>query len=296
MASARRRRRAVLLIAAVALCVSALVLARGPALPPTTSMAPSHLDPAAAPAGGIPDATQPFLDDFNGVAGAPPDPANWVDYGPGCGAYASWGKIRCGASEHLDGRGHLVIGATPSAGAALQTKGRYGFTYGTMSAWIKMPSQPGYWPAFWALNGDQAGNEVFTGEIDATEVYTPRRETHPNAHVWDGGDEVWVTPDRAVMAGADLTQRFHKYSVDVEPGQLTFLLDDVRVRVVKKTASAPWAWGPEITRPNFLILDLAIRRASGRAPSRPASMLVDRVQVIPSANPRNRRLSGTRDR
>jgi hypothetical protein len=272
LAATRRAGCAVLLIAAVALCVS------------------------AAPTGGTPAATQPFLDEFDGVAGALPDPAKWVDYGPSCGAYASWGKIRCGASEHLDGRGHLVIGATPSAGAALQTKGRYGFTYGTMSAWIKMPSQPGYWPAFWALNGDQTGSEVFTGEIDATEVHAPRRGTHPNAHVWDGGDEVWATPDRAVMAGVDLTQRFHKYSVDIEPGRLTFLFDDVRVRVVKRTSSAPWAWGPEITRPNFLILDLAIRRAAGRAPSGPASMLVDRVQVIPSANPRNRRLGGLVDR
>jgi hypothetical protein len=98
------------------------------------------------------------------------------------------------------------------------------------------------------------------------------------------------------MAGVDLTQRFHKYSVDIEPGRLTFLFDDVRVRVVKRTSSAPWAWGPEITRPNFLILDLAIRRAAGRAPSGPASMLVDRVQVTPSANPRNRRLGGLVDR
>jgi hypothetical protein len=275
-----RRRRggpAVLLLPALVLCASALA-AGTTLLPTTTSMAPSHVGQSEA------SAAQPFLDDFNGVSGAPPNPAKWVDYGPKCGGYGSWGKIRCGTSEHLDGRGHLVIPATPSAGSALQTKGRYGFTYGTMSAWIKMPSQSGYWPGFWALNGDQTGRESLTGEIDATEVYTPRRGAHANAHVWHGPREVWGTPDLESMTGVDLTKGFHKYSVEVEPGRLTFFFDDVRVRVVKRSSSAAWAWGPRVTRPNFVILDLAIRRAPAPAPSRPAAMLVDRVQIIPSGS------------
>jgi hypothetical protein len=280
--SARRRWWAVVVLAAVALGVS--TLARGPTLLPTTSVAPTHVARSAPSDAAAPAATRPFLDDFDGASGARPDPANWVDYGPACGAYAPWGRIHCGASEHLDGRGHLVIPATPSAGSALQTRGRYGFTYGTMSAWIKMPPQPGYWPGFWALNGDQTGSEALTGEIDATEVYTPHRGTHPRAHVWDGPHHVWATSDLVSMTGVDLTRRFHKYSVDVEPGQLTFLFDDVRVRVVKKSSSAPWAWGRQVTRPNFLILDLAVRRGAEAAASRPASMLVDRVEVIPSGS------------
>ncbi|HMJ35923.1 MAG TPA: glycoside hydrolase family 16 protein [Baekduia sp.] len=280
MASARRRGRTIVLLPAALLCLGAL--ARGRTLLPATSTAPSHAGPHARPAAGLPDATRPFLDDFNGVPGARPDPAKWVDYGPKCGAYASWGKIRCGASEHLDGRGHLVIPATPSAGSALQTKGRHGFTYGTMAAWIKMPTEPGYWPSFWALNGEQTGSESLTGEIDATEVHTAGRGTHTNAHVWDGPRRVWRTRDLTSAAGIDLTKRFHKYSVRIEPGRMTFFFDDLRVRVVKRSSSTPWAWGPKITRPNFLILDLAIRRAPARAPSRSAAMLVDRVQVIPS--------------
>jgi hypothetical protein len=230
----------------------------------------------------MPSAAGTFVDDFNGPSGAPPNPATWVDYGPQCGAFAKWGKIRCGTSEHLDGHGHLVIPATPSAGSALQTKGRYGFTYGTASAWIKMPSEAGYWPAFWMLNGDQTGSQALTGEIDVTEVHTPDKGAHTNAHVWKGPDEVWGTSDRATKTGVDLSKRFHKYSVDVEPGRVTFSVDDVQVRVLKKKASAKWAWGPEITRPNFLILDLAIRRHSKPKPSASAEMLVDRVTVVPS--------------
>jgi hypothetical protein len=232
---------------------------------------------AASPAAGAAQAQAPFVDDFNGPAGSQPDPATWIDYGPGCGAFASWGKIRCGTTEHLDGRGHLVIPATPGAGSALQTKA-LGLTYGTIAAWIKMPSEPGYWPAFWALNGDQSGSESRTGEIDIAEVYTSRSGTHANAHVWDGGRERWETRDVEAMTHVDLSRRFHKYSVDISPGRIEFFVDDVSVRVVRKSSSPRWAWGPNVTRQNLLILDLAIRRA----PSRPASMLVDRVLVVPS--------------
>jgi hypothetical protein len=286
---ATRGARAALLLLLLIILLASVLWAIAPAprsTPRATTARASAPDPirlAAAAGAGTPAATQPFLDDFDGVAGAPPDPARWVDYGPHCGAYASWGEIRCGASEHLDGRGHLVIPASPSGGSALQTKGRYAFTYGTLSAWIQMPPRSGYWPAFWTLNGDQTGSEALTGEIDVTEVYTPSRRTHSNVHVWRGPRKLWATPDGPRAAGADLSQGFHEYSVDIEPGQITFLLDGVRVRSVKKSSAPRWAWGPDVTRPNFLILDLAVRRAARPAPSAPASMLVDRVQVIPVA-------------
>jgi hypothetical protein len=247
-----------------------------------TAPVPDAVALAAAEGAGTPAATRPLLDDFDGVAGAPPDPARWVDYGPHCGAYAPWGEIRCGASEHLDGRGHLVIPATPSGGSALQTRGRYAFTYGTVSAWIRMPARSGYWPAFWTLNGDQADSQALTGEIDITEVYAPGRRTDSTVHVWRGPRELWAAPARSHAAGADLSRGFHEYRVDIKPGQITFFVDDVRVRTLKKSSAQRWAWGPDVTRPNFLILDLAVGRAFGPGPAGPASMLVDRVQVIPS--------------
>jgi hypothetical protein len=231
-----------------------------------------------------PAATQPFVDNFDGPAGFPPDPLKWVDYGPKCGAYAGWGKIRCGTTERLDGKGHLVIPATPKAGAGLQTKGRYGFVYGTMSVWMKLPPQPGYWAAFWSLNGDQHGDESVTGEIDISEVYTGLPGTHANAHVWDGSEQVWDTPLFATAKNLDLTKRFHKYSVTITPGRMIFLLDDVPVRVVQKSPRTIWAWGPDVMRPNFMILNLAIRRPPGPRAKKPAALLVDKVQVVPAAS------------
>ncbi len=245
------------------------------------SAAPPFLaDPPPAWESSTPSARLPWVDNFRGPAGRRPDPARWTDYGPGCGAYGGFGLIRCGTTEHLDGHGHLVIPATPAAGAALQTRGLYGVVYGTISAWIKMPRQSGYWPAFWTLNGSQRGDEARTGEIDIAEAYIPDRGSHANAHIWVGSREVWSGADvRAAMA-VDLTRRFHKFSVRIAPGKLTFSINDRTVRVLRRSPRRVWAWGPVVTRPNYLILDLA--RGPFRAASKSARMLVDRVEVRPA--------------
>jgi len=261
---------------------AATAAAPSPSPAPSASATPSAPVTPSAPAAPSPPAATgaAFADDFDGAGGSAPDPAKWVDYGPGCGAYAGWGSIRCGAGEHLDGAGHLVVPATAAGGAGLQTKGRFGFVYGTMSAWIKMPAEAGYWPGFWSLNGTQTGAEALTGEIDATEVYTTWSGSNSNVHVWNGGTHLWSIPN--VLAGqhVDLSAGFHKYSVNVKPGKVTFFLDDAEVGSVSKgAAGTPWAWGPDVMRPNFLILDLAVGGAGQPAPSAPGAMLVDRVEV-----------------
>jgi beta-glucanase (GH16 family) len=251
------------------------------------SSTPATTEGAASPATATPQppagpAGPAFSDDFNGPAGAAPDPGKWVDYGPGCGGLGDWGNIACGTNERLDGQGHLVIPATPSSGSGLQTEGKFGFVYGTMSAWIRIPAQSGYWPAFWSLNGTQAGSEL-TGEIDTTESYTTWPGSTSTTHGWKGGTHLWDSP--AVVAGdkADLSSGFHKYSATIAPGKITYSLDDVEVgSVTKATAPGPWAWGPDVMRPNFLILDLAVGGAGQAAPSAPATMIVDRVEVTSS--------------
>lgn len=263
---------------------------QGPRLQVTAGPATSSAAPAgaASPAAATPPPApvQPsgppgpaFSDDFNGPSGAGPDPGKWVDYGPGCGGVGDWGSIVCGNNERLDGQGHLVIPATPSAGSGLMTLGKFGFVYGTMSAWIKIPSQSGYWPAFWSLNGTQTGNEL-TGEIDTTESYTTWPGSTSKAHGWNGGTHAWTVPDMVAGDKANLSAGFHKYSANVAPGKITYYLDDVPVgSIAKGSVPGAWAWGPDVMRPNFVILDLAIGGAGQAAPSGPATMLVDRVEV-----------------
>jgi hypothetical protein len=241
---------------------------------PTPSAAAGRPEQPATPEGGA-----AFSDDFDGPTGAAPDPGKWVDYGPGCGAHGDWGSIVCGSNEQLDGDGHLLIPATPSAGSGLMTQGRFGFVYGTMSAWVKMPPQSGYWPAFWSLNGTQAGDEL-TGEIDTSEVYSAWRGTTSTAHAWTGGAHLWQSPEHVGGGGAVLSDGFHKYSATIAPGKITYFLDDVELgSLTKEAAPGPWPWGPDVTRPNFLILDVAIGGAGQPAPTESGVMVVDRVEV-----------------
>jgi chitodextrinase len=224
-----------------------------------------------------------FADDFDGAAGAAPDATKWTDYGPGCGAYVGWGKIACGP-DTLDGSGHLALVATPSAGRGIQTKGKFGFVYGTVSAWIKMPTTAGYWPAFWSLNGSQTGSELLTGESDITEVYTQFNGSNSRVHVWNGGTESWKSPNILCCTGTDLKSSFHKYTARYEAGKITYFVDDVQIGQVTKAGSpSPWAFGPDLTRDNFLILDLAVGGGNQAAPSGDGTMLVDRVEVTPLA-------------
>jgi beta-glucanase (GH16 family) len=249
---------------------------------PTTTTPTTTTPTTTTPTTTTPPSTSTFVDDFTGAAGSKPDAAKWTDYGgedKPCGAFVGWGNIMCGSNETLDGNGHLIVPATPSAGSGLQTKGLFSSQYGTFSAWIKMPSQAGYWPAFWLLNGSQTGGETNTGETDIVETYTTWAGANSRLHAWSGGSEAWESSNILYAQSACLSCAYHKYSAKMEPGKVTFYFDDVQVGQVPKQGT--WYWGPDVSRGNFMILDLAVGGAGQATPSASAQMLVDKVEVTP---------------
>lgn len=227
-----------------------------------------------------------FEDDFTGSAGSSFDVRKWHEYSTcGYNSSAAYGLITCGEKETLDGQGHLIIPATPTAGQSLMTGDNFRFLYGTVSAWIKMPSQVGYWPSFWTLNSNAstvASNPV--GEIDINESYTTWLDSyHAGIHNWDNNSALTVSggPDY-IAANADISAGYHKYSAKVEPNKITFYYDDIQQgQPVVPVAGKTWSFGPNVTRGNWLILGLAIGGAGGqqKAPTQNAQMLVDRVEV-----------------
>jgi beta-glucanase (GH16 family) len=227
-----------------------------------------------------------FEDDFNGPAGASFDPTKWGDYSAcSYNSTAAYGMIQCGDNETLDGAGHLSVPATPTAGSSIMTGAKFGFVYGTMSAWMKMPTQTGYWPTFWSLNNNPNGQDVFPiGEVDAMEAFTFDMSVyHAVGHVWTPTDATnYHSPDNYCGRGADLTGAYHKYSATIEPGKISYFFDDQPCgqAFVKDPAKA-WGFGPDVTRPNWLLLTLAVGGAGGQnpTPTAPAQMLVDRVEV-----------------
>lgn len=245
--------------------------------------------PQAAATGNVDTGSILFQDFFDGAAGSTYDHTKWGDYSS-CAyrASAAFGNITCGDNETLDGNGHLVIPATPTAGSAIRTGANFGFTTGVMTAYAKMPVQSGYWPAFWAVNDTPEGTidgspTTPAGEIDAMESYTEYPNIyHATAKTWAGdqgssnGDNRCPQPETT-----DLTQ-FHKYSAKVEPGKVSFYFDDVKCGTdYIKDPAKPWGYAPDVSRPNWLILDLAVGGCDGCQPpaTQNAQMVVDWVTV-----------------
>jgi hypothetical protein len=154
------------------------------ALPTRTAMADPAGPEAPGPAGPpAPAAATPafFGDEFNGPAGAPPNPALWQvaqrreliknpvfwDRPENMGQYRD-------DREHvfLDGNGNLVIRATRESDGKY-VSGKVVGTFGapinhTFEARVKFNClTPGAWPAWWLLND----NPVRGGEVDLVEWY-----------------------------------------------------------------------------------------------------------------------------
>ncbi len=244
---------------------------------------------AAAPRVTTSATTAPILfeDDFNGPAGGGPDPSRWEDFSAcSYNPSAAFGSIACGDNEKLDGAGHLVLPATPRSGSAIRTGSHFSFLYGTTSAWIQVPAEPGYWPAFWSLNTPADGSTGLpAGEVDAMEGYTTWLNAyHATAHNYGSDGSRYDASDNRCAEGppVDLSAGFHKYSARIEPGKITFSFDDVQCGLVyTKAPGMVWGFGPDVTRGNWLILDLAVGGGGGqqRPATADARMLVDRVEV-----------------
>lgn len=249
-------------------------------------------------------AAAPLLEEFNGPAGAPPNPAVWsLETG------GEWGNgneleyyTASPENASLDGRGDLAITARHQTytgpegvtrqytSARLETSHKFDFTYGRIAARIEVPAGAGLWPAFWALgeSGGAASEEwPACGEIDVMELLGAHPAVAygtlhgPWARSSDGFQEQGV-----YHAARSLAAGFHVYSADWSPQAITFAVDGHPYRTVTPAqlpAGASWPF----SHPFFLILDLAVGGSWGGAPTAatpwPAQMTVDWVHVTPGA-------------
>jgi beta-glucanase (GH16 family) len=239
-----------------------------------------------------------WWDEFNGPAGASPDPSKWsFDTGGG-----GWGNEELEsytarpANAELDGEGHLVITAraekyTGSDGitrsytsARLQTLNTFQLQYGLIQARIKLPAGQGLVTQFWML-GSEAYESAEAwpgcGEIDTMEVLG----SEPN--VVNGTLHApWPWAPDGVEGTAKsttpLSEGFHIYGVQWQPENITFLLDG-RVYKTITPADLPAGAAWPFKHPFFLLLDLAVGGVWPASPNAstqfPARMLVDWVHV-----------------
>lgn len=246
---------------------------------------------ASAPPAAL-ASTRPVLlwhDEFNGPAGALPNPANWTyDLGNG-----GWGNHELEnytddpANVQTDGQGHLVITAIKNADGSyssgrIKTQGRFSFRYGTVSARISLPAGQGLWPAFWMV-----GNSIDTigwpacGEIDIMELLGQDPHlAYGHIHVTGPGrDASFGTGYRSAHT---LANSFHIYSAHWTPTKVTFAVDGHSYySIARSQVKAPARWS--VSQPMFIILNLAVGGTWPGSPNAstvfPARMRVDWVRV-----------------
>ena len=236
-----------------------------------------------------------WSDEFNGPAGTPPDPANWVvESGQGkliggndeAEVYCVFGSDQapCKANQpniYLDGHGHLVIVAvatdltspTPHGTSPVYTSARMhslkDFKYGRIEASLRVPSGAGVWPAFWAL-GKPANGLTWpaVGEVDIAESWNPQpgtdiidpRVNHASVHgpIEPGSKEGFTDVIDDYTFAQPMPQAYHQFAAEWSPGEVLFYCDGVlysRQSVASLTGKQVWE---QDNQPFFVLLNLAM--------------------------------------
>jgi beta-glucanase (GH16 family) len=241
----------------------------------------------ALPRGDGEAASYSFADEFDGPAGAPPDPARWRhDLGGG-----GWGNgelqvyTDSPANAYQDGQGHLVIAATREGGswtsARLKTEGLFSQQGGSWQARIRLNPTPGFWPAWWMLGADNSTvGWPRCGEADIMENYGAGW-TDSSVHCPD---------DRAAYAvftqsgGLGSGQGWHVYQLDWAGNRMDFSRDGRRYLTVTAGQFPAGSWVFGENGGCFMLLNMAVGgKGPGMAPPSstrlPVTMLVDYVRA-----------------
>jgi len=170
------------------------------------------------------------------------------------------------ASVLMQQNGLLVIKPTFHAGyvsdqqkhydfisGRINTRGKYEFTYGTLSARLKTTAGAGLWPAFWALG---EGKWPDCGEIDIMETVG---DSSWVSHALHGPGYFGNTPltHRSYFpAGIDVTQ-WHVYSVTWSASKIVFSVDGAVTYIVTRDIVEKYG-RYAFDNPKFIILNFAV--------------------------------------
>jgi beta-glucanase (GH16 family) len=236
-----------------------------------------------------------WSDEFDGAAGALPDPARW-SYDLGGGGWGN-GELQTYTNRPenaaLDGAGHLVITARREAldgagytSARLHTRGKLERAYGRYEARLQLPRGKGLWPAFWLLGTN--GRWPDCGEIDVMESRgaSPGTVTGSlHGPGYSGGSS--ITELYRLGDGTTFADGFHVFAIEWRSREVRFLVDDVvyqSVSAAKLPGGAAWVFDHAF----YLLLNVAVGGSFGGPPNEttpfPQTMLVDWVRVYADAS------------
>jgi beta-glucanase (GH16 family) len=239
-----------------------------------------------------------WSDEFNGPAGAAPDPTKWA-YETGGSGFGN-GELQYYTARpingSLDGNGHLAITARREVytgpdgvtryytSALLQTAGLFSTTYGWIQARIQLPAGAGLWPAFWAIGANFPRVPWPTsGEMDLMEnIGSNPFKFYGVLHGPQTGEKYGYNLIASARSASSLAAGFHVFGIHWSPGKIVFLMDGVPY-ATRTPASLPPGGKWVFDHPFYFVLDLAVGGGFPGPPGPttrfPATMLVDWVRV-----------------
>jgi beta-glucanase (GH16 family) len=171
--------------------------------------------------------------------------------------------------------------------ARLNTAGKFSFTYGKISARIKLPEGEGIWPAFWMLgaNIDENGGDTpwpLCGEIDILELYGSKNDStvEANIHYADnqGKHSAMGAVDYTLNQGK-FSDDFHIFELVWDEKHIAWLVDGKQYAETKIDS----ATRTEFHKPFFLLLNIAVGGTFAGRPNAstpfPQAMYVDWIRV-----------------
>jgi beta-glucanase (GH16 family) len=247
-------------------------------------------------------------DEFDGAAGAPPDPTIWTpEIGDGSDrGIPGWGnrelEYYTDSADNVatDGNGNLAITAREADANATAPTCYYGTckytsarlitwhkaeaAYGRIEARIKLPAGRGIWPAFWMLgtNLDEVGWPQ-CGEIDILEnIGSEPAVVHGTVHGPGYSGANGIGGAYELSEGASFADDLHVFAIEWEPDEIRWYVDDNHYQTLTPTdipTEREWVFD----HPFFVVLNVAVGGSWPGNPDRttafPQTMHVDHVRV-----------------
>ncbi|MFM7024323.1 MAG: family 16 glycosylhydrolase [Flavobacteriales bacterium] len=139
-------------------------------------------------------------------------------------------------NSYINNNKYLVIKAIKQnykgkfyTSARMRTKNKADWTYGRFDIRAKVPVQRGTWPAIWMLPTDYVyGSWPQSGEIDIMESIGHQPKTvYGTIHFGEPWPKNKHVGDTTELSQGDLSTAFHVFSVEWEPNEIRWYVDDV---------------------------------------------------------------------
>lgn len=174
---------------------------------------------------------------YDGFENAEPDTGNWSAI-TGVRRDGTWTADAVSIEDSL-----LVITVFRKDSlyysGAIQTKGKFEWTFGYWEVRCRLPVQEGHWPAFWLLTetfGQTLDPAVSGAEIDVMEYHALWGDSCQHAVHWNGYNENLRSKHKRVKAPG-ISRGFHTFGLRWTKGKYTFFVDGKKTWTCRKGVS-----------------------------------------------------------